>query len=182
MSILTSNHLSIGNKKGLSELDNLFDENSYTGQIMKNRGAKALLRYLKTSQIYSIATSSAHWSYPKETRLHGLLGHHAMIRLPGKRVCEWTPTKDPTDDRVQSITQVEIRRATGKEIEAMWQTHCRLAPLYRAVLDNEGYAPKGLYYCPFVNDCFSYANRILTENNQPETHLKRVNLSEVFND
>jgi hypothetical protein len=160
-----------------SEVNRLFDPNSYTGKIVSAGGAPALLRYLKTPQTYSIATTAATWGLP--SKIFGLkvvLGHHALIRLPGKRIAEWAnEDRRSWEGHLHHMTQIEVRTATGKQIEGMWNTHCHLIPKYRE-WGNLDSAPEGmLHYFPFRNDCFNYADRVLTENGQTPHHLSRLN-------
>jgi hypothetical protein len=149
--------------------------NSYTDQILASQGEAGLSEYLSKPQTYQIITVAADWGVLKNgDALLGQFGHHALILLSGNRVCEWTPNK--TDITKAQITQIEDRMvSTGKELEEIWQTHLKLAPKYHRngkMFDKnkEGY----LHYLPFKNDCFSYVNRILSENNQRPTELTRT--------
>jgi hypothetical protein len=160
-----------------TEINRLFDPDSYTGQITRKDGPKALLRYLNQPQPYNILTAAATWGLPPT--IFGkkvVLGHHTLIHLPGKRIVEWAAKKSPTiwEGLLQRITQLETRTATGKQIEKMWSTHCRLIPKYHqwGILNS---APEGmLHYRPFKNDCVTYADRVLTENGQAPSHLNRL--------
>lgn len=154
-----------------NEYSSLLDPNSYTGEIAQKEGISGLLRYLNSPQYYAIATVPTDWNCIQKTSfLFGKVGFHAFIRLPGQRQCEWT--MHPTDWDAE-CHQIEIRTATGKVIEELWNTHKALYPLFHKVGDpisREGY----FGYFPFVNDCHTYINLILTSSNQPESKLKRL--------
>jgi hypothetical protein len=104
-----------------------------------------------------------------------ILGHHALIRLPGRRICEWADKERRTwEGHLSSMSQLELRTATGKQIENMWRTHCKLIPKYRQ-WGNLDSSPEGfLHYMPFKNDCFTYVDRVLTENNQAPLQVDRL--------
>ena len=129
-----------------------------------------LYEYLTEEHKYTIATIPADWGILSgNSSLLGKMGYHAYIKLPGQRICEWAPT--PTAwDRVES--GVEVRTATGATIEKMWQAHLEMAPRYHqtGLFTSEGYSK----YIPFVNDCFTYVDKILIDNNQKPTKLSRL--------
>ncbi len=140
------------NRSFVQELNELFDENNYTGKITKEGGTPALLRYLKTPQPFAITSISAIWSFPG-VNFNGKLGKHLCIRLPGDRVCELEKIKDRTWKSLKKrVMDTEDRQATGKQIEKMWRLHRDLIPKYRewGTLHS---APEGLInYRFFTND------------------------------
>ena len=78
------------------------------------------------------------------------------------------------EGHLRSLSQLELRTATGKQIESMWRTHCKLIPKYRQ-WGNLDSSPEGfLHYMPFKNDCFTYVDRVLTENNQAPLQVDRL--------
>jgi hypothetical protein len=133
-------------------------------------GNQQAYEYLTREHPYTIATIPADWGIlSANSPLLGKLGHHACIKLPGQRICEWTPTPTAWS---QAESGVEVRTATGATIEKMWQSHLEMAPRYHqlGLFTPEGYSK----YRPFTNDCFNYVDRILTDNNQPTTKLSRT--------
>jgi hypothetical protein len=145
----------------VGEFKQMVDPKTFTGDIVEKKGMPALLRYLKHDQYFQIAT------IPSRLKT----AQHALIRLEGKRICEWCTR--PTGWKAP-LTQLEIRKAPGKTIEKIWQTHLQLAPKYHK-LSLLSDSPEGyINYVPFKNDCFSYVNRVLTENKQSPTTLHRI--------
>src|SRR5882672_11440253 len=92
-----------------AEFSQLIDPVTQTGQIAQKQGIPALLRYLKTPQVYSIVTTAATWGLPsKILGMKVALGHHALIRLPGKRIIEWaTEDRRSWDGHLHHMTQIE---------------------------------------------------------------------------
>src|SRR4051812_9341262 len=102
-----------------------FFNNSYTNKSVEEKDRIGSNEYLTREHQYTIATIPADWGIlNSSSSLLGKLGHHACIKLPGQRICEWTPT--PTAwSQVES--GVEVRTATGTTIEKMWQSHLEMA-------------------------------------------------------
>ncbi len=158
----------------IRELDQLFDGSSFTGKLIKSGGPRALLRYLNRPQKYSIAKVSATWIFPSSVNLHGQLGYHACIRLPGNRLSELEKVKDRSwQELAPRLAEEEVRYASGKQIENMWRRDRELIPLYRK-WGTRGTQEGWRNYRFYTNDCFTYVNRVLRDSGQPETHLERT--------
>lgn len=168
----------------INEMNFYFYENSYTSKILEEEGGGGFLRYLNSDQTYSIETVGTSWSFSPDCFFVGEVGHHALIRLPGNRICEWNNTRT-SDDRKR--TGKEIRVLKGKEIEDLWRTHLEMSPSYHALFGETHFLTKYLpvffgkkgyiKYCPFKNDCFVYVNEVLKRNRQEKTMLRRVKTS-----
>lgn len=159
----------------LNEYKSIFNTESYTGKIFQEEGVPGVLRYLNLPNAYAVVTTAADWGFlDKNSPYLGKMGHHAIILLSGNRICEWS--KGGTDLLNKEFSQEEWRIVTkGKIIEQIWKTHLELSKCYNQLgkicdIEKEGY----IHYMPFYNDCFSYVNRVLKENGQKETELKRA--------
>ena len=149
----------IPGEEQVESLDKLKNLSAYTRKIFQEKGEKGLYSYLNTRQMYTVASSASMWSPPK-----GELGNHAVIMLPGSRVCEWSPRPFVPGT---PLTQLEARFATGREIERIWQTHLTLSPKYQKI-GSIGSFPEGLiHYVPGTNDCWSYCDSVLVRSGQP---------------
>lgn len=157
----------------LNELIYYTKINEYTSKIFEEKGMLGLLNYLNKDQKFVAATIAADWGgiiKPSSSFL-GQLGHHAFIVLPGNRICEWS--SDATDSKKKYSQQGDVRRVSGKVIEKIWETHLKLMPNYltwNMASKTEGFSN----YRPFKNDCFSYVDRLLVENNQQPCRLERI--------
>jgi hypothetical protein len=158
----------------VKELNALFDANSFTGKILQRRGPRALLRYLNRPQKYIVAKVSAIWIFPSSVNLHGQLGYHACILLPGNRLSELEKVKDRSfEELAPRLAEKEVRYATGKQIEKMWLLDRELIPQYQK-WGEPGTREGWRNYRFITNDCFTYINRILQETGQPPTNLHRT--------
>ncbi len=145
-----------------------YKSNFHTKKIIDEKGIDGLIEYLNEEQAYEVATVAATWGLGKESPFAGQLGHHVCIKLPGKRVCEWSVNGETKYDEKNS--QVEVRFAPGRVIEDIWRKHQELGPKYNSWEGAEGF----LSYRPFKRDCFSYVQRLLTETGEPSHRLIRI--------
>ena len=140
------------------DLMDSFDHNAYVVWLAENKGYDAFVDYMTKPQFFQVVTREAKWLNLIN------IGHHALLRLPGDRKCEWSPT--PRDVPVNQWTQLELRQATGGTIERIWQTHQQLETSYHSI---SGF----LSFEPFTNDCFTYVDRLLTATGERPTQLTR---------
>lgn len=126
---------------------------------------KVLKGYLEGEFEYEVAANPAEWNFPKKllnAGLAGKLGYHLLLRLPGKRIVEWTPDPSPWETKGKSVK----RMAKGKVLEEMWNKHLTLLPKYNSWKSTISPVEGMRKYRPGKNDCYSYVNRILVETDQ----------------
>ena len=161
----------------LAELKTVLDPNTHTGKIAAKEGVVGLLKYLNTDQSYEVVGTKATWGglVAPDSFLAGKVGHHATIVIPGGRQIE---RGAKTDLETAAITETEKRTATGRTIEKLWQTHLTLQQESSGLGFFNREAMGLFHYRPFESDCWTFVDRVLSDNGEPVTTLRKASENE----